>query len=122
MLEFILFLIVFTVVTALSFFIIRLKNINKELIKAIDQAVIDIENFRGKFVLDEQVEREHLLSFLNETRDIAYKYIEDVHIALLEYKTEIEYDLDNPSDLSIPRLKKAFEKLQNIYPKDIPND
>ena len=120
--EFILFLIVFTVVTALSFFIIRLKNINKELIKAIDQAVIDIENFRGKFVLDEQVEREHLLSFLNETRDIAYKYIEDVHIALLEYKAEIEYDLDNPSDLSIPRLKKAFEKLQNIYPKDIPND
>lgn len=122
MLEFILFLLVFTIISGLSFFIIRLKNINKELIKAIDQAVIDIENFRGKFVLDEQVEREHLLSFLNETRDIAYKYIEDVHIALLDYKSEIEYDLDNPSELSIPRLKKAFEKLQSIYPKDIPND
>jgi len=122
MLEFILFLVVFTIITSLTIIIIRLKNVNMELIFAIEQAVVDIENFKTKFSGSESIEKEHLLSFMNETRDIAYKYIEEVHVALLEYKSEIEYDLDNPSDLSIPRLKKAFEKLQNIYPKDIPND
>jgi len=121
MLEFILFLIVFTIVTILSVIIIRLKNINLQLILAVDQSIKDIERLSLRSD-DNFVEKEHLLSFLNETRDIAYKYIEDVHAALLEYKSEIEYDLNNPSDLSIHRFRKAFEKLEQIYPKDIPND
>ena len=121
MLEFIVFLIIFTIVMTLSIIIVRLKNINMQLIIAVNQAIKDIE------VLDARsnegsTEKEHLLSFLNETRDIAYKYIEDVHAALLEYRDEIEYDLANPSDLSIHRLKAAFKKLEKIYPKDIPND
>lgn len=122
MFEFILFLVVFTIIVLLSIKIIRLQNINKQLVIAIDQSIKDIEYISSKVITDNVTEKEHLLSFLNETRDIAYKYIEDVHAALLEYKSEIEYDLNNPSELSVPRLKKAFEKLQKIYPKDIPND
>lgn len=122
MLEFILFLVVFTIIVFLSVKIIRLQNINKQLVIAIDQSIKDIEYISSKVITDNITEKEHLLSFLNETRDIAYKYIEDVHAALLEYRSEIEYDLSNPSELSIPRLKKAFEKLQEIYPKDVPND
>lgn len=120
--EFILFLIVFTVITTLTIIIIRLKNINMQLIIAIDQSIKDLEYLSSKSNNNNLVDREHLISFLNETRDIAYKYIEDVHEALLEYKSEIEYDLQNPNELSIHRLKKAFEKLEKIYPKDIPND
>lgn len=121
MLEFILFLFVFTIVTALTVIIVRLKNVNLQLLLAIEQSIKDIEylNINNK---DSIVEREHLLSFLNETRDIAYKYIEDVHEALIEFKEEIQYDLDNPNDLSFLRFKNAFEKLEKIYPKDIPND
>lgn len=122
MIEFILFLVVFTIIVFLSVKIIRLQNINKQLVIAIDQSIKDIEYISSKVITDNITEKEHLLSFLNETRDIAYKYIEDVHAALLEYRSEIEYDLSNPSELSIPRLKKAFEKLQEIYPKDVPND
>ena len=42
--------------------------------------------------------------------------------ALIEYKNEIEFDLENPSDLSIIRFRSAFAKLQKMFPKDIPND
>lgn len=123
MLEFIIFLVVFTIIISLSVMIVRLKNLNSQLIGAIDQSIRDIEYVSARFNNNnESIEKEHLLAFLNETRDIAYKYIEDVHIALLEYKAEIEYDLENPSDLSIHRFRKAFDKLQEIYPKDIPND
>lgn len=122
MLEFIIFLIVFTVIVVLSVMIIRLKNLNSQLITAIEQSIKDIEYVSSRFNNNESIEKEHLLAFLNETRDIAYKYIEDVHIALLEYKAEIEYDLENPNELSIHRFRKAFTKLQEIYPKDIPND
>jgi hypothetical protein len=121
MLEFIIFLIVFTALTSLSVFIFRLKNLNMQLIIALNEAISDIERLSQR--PDEGlVEKEHLLSFINETRDIAYKYIEEVHIALLEYKDSIEYDLENPNDLSIQRFRKAFNKLKEIYPKDIPND
>jgi hypothetical protein len=121
MLEFAIFLIFFTLITILSIIIVRLKNVNLQLVIAIDQAIADIEvlSLRSN---ETPTEKEHLLSFLNETRDIAYKYIDEVHTALLEYKEEIEYDLNNPSELSIHRLKNAFKKLEKIYPKDIPND
>lgn len=121
MLEFIIFLVVFIALTSLSVFIFRLKNLNMQLIIALNEAIRDIEKLQGR-PNDALLEKEHLLSFLNETRDIAYKYIEDVHSALLEYKNSIENDLENPNDLSIQRFRKAFNKLQEIYPKDIPND
>lgn len=121
MLEFIIFLFVFSIVTTFSIIIIRLKNINLQLLVAIEESIKDIEYLQSHSG-DNIVQKEHLLSFLNETREVAYKYIEDLHKALLEYKDEISYDLENPSELSIPRLKKAFEKLEKMYPKDIPND
>ena len=43
-------------------------------------------------------------------------------LALIEYKNEIEFDLENPSDLSIIRFRSAFAKLQKMFPEDIPND
>lgn len=121
MLEFIIFLVFFTTITIFCTIIVRLKNINLQLILAVDQSIKDIE-YLSQNKSDSLVDREHLISFLNETRDIAYKYIEDVHSALLEYKSEIEYDLENPNDLSIHRFRNAFSKLEKIYPKDIPND
>jgi len=121
MFEFIIFLVAFTIVTALSIIIIRLKNINLQLLIAIEQSIKDVEYLQSKSG-DGVIEKEHLLSFLNETREIAYKYIEDLHKALLEYRDEIIYDLENPNELSIMRFKKAFHKLEKMYPKDVPND
>jgi hypothetical protein len=122
MFEFILFLISFIIITALSSIIVRLKNTNLQLLIAVDEAIKNVEYLNSKNKNTRSVEKEHLISFLNETRDVAYKYIEDVHEALLEYKAEIEYDLNHPNELSINKFKKAFQKLEKIYPKDIPND
>lgn len=101
---------------------IRLKNKNTEILFLLTQANIDNELIKNKFDSLNNVEKEHLLSFLNETRDIAYKYIEDVHESLLIFKSEIEDELINPSDDSIKKIKLAFNKLKKIYPEDIPND
>lgn len=122
MLEFIIFLFVFVVFTFLSISNTRLKNQNLELILILDQSIKDIELIRSRVNGDSFTEKEHLISFLNETRDVAYKYIEDVHQSLLEFRDTIEIELLAPNDESIERIKIAFKKLEKIYPEDIPND
>jgi len=122
MFEFILFLFFVLVFFGLSVEVIRLKNKNLQLLLIINQTIKDIEFVQNRFNQNNQPEREHLLSFLNETRDVAYKYIEDVHDSLLVFKSEIENELANPNIDSIKKIKIAFNKLQKIYPEDIPND
>lgn len=115
--------IIFGILFALFIVInLRLKNKNLELLLKLNEAIVIAEIAQKKFNKDNAVDQEHLLSFLNETRDVAYRYIEDIHKALFEYKNEIEFDLNNPNDLSIIRFRSAFEKLQKIFPEDVPND
>lgn len=122
MLDFILFLVFVLVFFGLSVEVIRLKNKNLQLLLIMNQTIKDVEFIENRFNQNNQPEREHLVSFLNETRDIAYKYIEDVHDSLLVFKSEIENELINPNEDSIKKIKSAFDKLQKIYPEDIPND
>lgn len=122
MFDFILFIFFILVFFGLCIEIIRLKNKNLQLVLIIDQTIKDVELIQKRFIQVDQPEKEHLLSFLNETRDIAYKYIEDVHESLLIFKSEIENELINPNEDSIKKIKLAFSKLKKIYPEDIPND
>jgi hypothetical protein len=122
MFEFLIFFSVTIFIVSLSVYITRLKNANLKLLMALNKTIFDVDSLSKKLNSDQTPEREHLISFLNETRDIAYKYIEDVHSALLEYKNEIEYDLINPTEDSINKFREAFNKLRQIYPQDIPND
>jgi hypothetical protein len=122
MFDFILFLFFVLIIFVLSVEVIRLKNKNIQLLLAMEQTIRDVEFIENRFNQNNMPEREHLVSFLNETRDIAYKYIEDVHDSLLVFKSEIENELINPSEYSIKKIKNAFDKLQKIYPEDIPND
>lgn len=122
MLEFIIFILIFSIFTFFAINNIRLKNKNLELLLILDQTIKDIELIRLRTNGDSFTEKEHLISFLNETRDVAYKYIEDVHQSLLEFKDAIEIELLEPTDNSINKIKSAFKKLEKIYPEDIPND
>ena len=122
MLEFFIFVSITILITLFSLYVIRLKNTNLKLLLAVNQTMFDVESLSKKFQDGQSPESEHLISFLTETRDIDYKYIDDVHKALLEYKEEIDYDLKNPNDNSINIFRQSFEKLQKIYPEDIPND
>lgn len=122
MLDFIFFLLCVLIFFGLCIEIIRLKNKNLELLLIIESTIRDVELIQKKFINDDQPEKKHLLSFLNETRDIAYKYIEDVHDSLLIFKSEIENELISPNEDSIKKIRSAFNKLKKIYPEDIPND
>jgi|AACY02.4.fsa_nt_gi c-di-AMP phosphodiesterase-like protein len=120
--EFIIFVLVVFLLTIFSVAIINLKNKNLELVMALEKVILEMQILSNQNKDDSFVEKEHLISFLSDTRNAAYQYIEDMHQALLEFKSEIEFDLLNPSEMSIPRIKKSFEKLEKIYPEDIPND
>ena len=122
MLDFVVFILFALLFILFGIFNLRLRYKNLELLLRLNQTIATAELTQKTFNRNVSVEQEHLLAFLNETRDIAYKYIEDVHKALLEYQKEIEFDLENPNDLSIIRFRSAFEKLKQIFPEDIPND
>jgi len=122
MFDVLIFILVITIIIGATIENIRLKNNNTELLFLLAQLNIDNAAIKNNLPVSEDTEKDHLIKFLSETRDIAYKYIEDVHEALLEYKEEIEFDLINPSDLSILRFRSAFDKLKTIYPQDIEND
>jgi hypothetical protein len=122
MLEFLIFAGIALTICLVTIIFLRLKNTNMKLMLLLGQTLEDIEVLREGFNGDSLVEKEHLISFLTQTREDAFKYIEDMHKSLIEYKNEIEFDLENPSDLSIIRFRSAFDKLQKILPEDIPND
>lgn len=123
MFDLIFFLIIILIIVVIIIENIRLKNKNTELIFLLTQSMLDLNVIKDKFNnLNQDTEKEHFLTFLNETREIAYTYIEDVHKALLEYRSEIEQDLNNPNDLSIHKFRSAFNKLKTIYPEDVSND
>jgi hypothetical protein len=122
MFDFAIFIIFALLFMMFGVFNLRLRYKNLELLFKLNHAIATAELTQKSFNKNVSIEQEHLLAFLNETRDIAYKYIEDVHKALLEYQKEIEFDLENPNDLSIIRFRSAFEKLKQIFPEDIPND
>jgi hypothetical protein len=122
MLEFLVFASLILITCFICVILIRLKNKNLELILVLDETIKSIETIKNNYGSDLLIEKEHLISFLSESRDIAYKYIEDLHDALIEYENEIKFDLEKPNDLSISRFRSAFEKLKKFYPENIPND
>ncbi|NDB82089.1 MAG: hypothetical protein EB127_05010 [Alphaproteobacteria bacterium] len=122
MFELITFVVLTVIVSSISIIFIRLKNKNLELLMILDQTIEDIDILRQGFNGDALVEKEHLISFLTQTREDAFRYIEDIQKAVNEYIEEVEFDLENPSDLSVPRIKTALDKLKKIMPEDIPND
>jgi len=122
MLEFFIFTSLILIISFISIILIRLKNKNLQLLLVLDQTIQSIELLKDNHDEDLLVEKEHLISFLSKSRDIAYKYIEDLHKALIEYENDIRFDLNQPNNLSILKFRSAFEKLKKFYPEDIPND
>lgn len=119
MLDLLIFVIVVLVVFGAVLENIRLKNKNVELMFLLTQSAMDIkgikENIKNK---TEDVESEHLIAFLNETRDMAYKYIEDLQLELIGFAKILEQESSSPNDLSLLRIKKAFENIENMTPNE----
>jgi hypothetical protein len=70
------------------------------------------------------------LKFVSDSRDWAFKYIEDVQNALIQFDvaiaTELEYadkygilDTNSPSKDAIARVSLAYKELKKILPEDM---
>lgn len=122
MFELLTFIVVVIVVFGLVLENIRLKNKNVELMFMLTQSYIDMDAVKKKINKTDDVEKDHLISFLSDTREIAYQHIENVNNYLLEFKDLMDKELSNPDENSIDNITIAFSKLQEIYPEEIPDD
>jgi hypothetical protein len=72
------------------------------------------------------------LKFVSDSREWAFKYIEDVQDAFAKFNDritpELEYadkygilDMDSPSKESLSRINRAYKDLKKILPQDMVN-
>jgi hypothetical protein len=122
MFELLTFIIVVIVVFGLVLENIRIKNKNIELMFMLTQSYIDTNAIKDQITKTDDIEKDHLIKFLSDTRDLAFNHIENVNNHLLEFKKVIDDETLNTNENSLNSILDAFNKLKNIYPEDIPND
>jgi hypothetical protein len=75
-------------------------------------------------------ESDGFLKFLSESREWAFKYIEDVQESFKKFDNEIiaeldyadkygQVDMDTPSRSALARVSKAYKELKQILPQDM---
>lgn len=90
MFELLTFIIVVLVIVGAVLENIRLKNKNVELLFALSQSLLDSEGikrsiFNNKTQDESEVEKDHLITFLSDTREIAFDEIEKIQNAIKEF-------------------------------------
>lgn len=119
MLDLLIFVVVVVVITGAVIENIRLKNKNVELMFLLAQSTIDMNAIKDKLInTNEDPDKDHFIAFLNDTREMAYKYIEDLQNELVLFANILEKESESPNDLSVPRIKKAFEQLEQMRPNE----
>lgn len=113
--------------TILSCFIIvknfYLKNKIIELSFLYVQSIIDNQIITDKILNNKDTtEKDHFISFLSNTRDDAFKYIENIQRDLIEFSNVIEKEKNNYSNESFNNILLAYKKLESNLPEEIPND
>lgn len=76
----------------------------------------------------EEIANESYVKFLNESRDSAYKYIEDVQNTLIVFANKVEPQLNyyntygttvqGPHTILVKELSEAYEDLKTIMPEN----
>ena len=119
MLDLLIFIFVVIVITGAVIENIRLKNKNIELMFLLAQSTLDITAIKDKISSqDNDTEKDHFITFLNDTREMAYKYIEDLQNELIIFAKVLDNESESPNDLSVPRIKKAFEQIEKMRPSE----
>ena len=78
MLDLLTFIIVVVVLFGLVIENIRLKNKNTQLVFMLSQSLLDLEGVKRSVFVEnkqEEVQKDHLISFLSETREVAFDEI-----------------------------------------------
>lgn len=76
----------------------------------------------------EEIANESYVKFLNESRNSAYKYIEDVQSQLITFASKVEPQLNyfntygtavqGPHTILVKEFSEAYEELKTIMPQD----
>lgn len=94
----------------------------------LEKLINDIED--SKIKTDESVHKENFIKFLSDSRDWAYKYIEDVQLGLNSFIKEIESEINyfkeygtvlgtsTPNYHSMKKITEEYDKLKNLLPKE----
>jgi hypothetical protein len=93
------------------------------------EKIVD-ESEESKIKNDESVHKENFIKFLSDSRDWAYKYIEDVQSGLSNFITTIEPEIkyfkeyggvlgqSAPNYYSMKKITEEYEKLKTLLPKE----
>ena len=95
---------------------------------AVMQEYIDITKSK-KIVSDELVDKENFIKFLSDSRDWAFKYIEDVQSGIKQFTDAVEPDFlyfdeygevgsAYPHYEAMVRINKAYKELKTLMPKE----
>lgn len=80
---------------------------------------------------EDDIHKENFIKFLSDSREWAYKYIEDVQAGLKKFVDEVEPQLEYynqygiviegmvpPHDFALKKISKEFEDLKKLLPED----
>jgi len=132
MLDFIIFVIVVFIISSVVLENIRLKNKNIELLFLLTQLKLDNESIKKQISSSEDIEKDHLITFLSETRELAFNEIEKlqknikefVDIADKEFKYFDEYGIltkEYPHYDTLKKMSEECKKLKNLLPNESDN-
>ena len=93
----------------------------------LEKLINDIEE--SKIKTDEGVHKENFIKFLSDSRDWAYKYIEDVQFGLNNFISETEPEINYfkeygdimgmaPNYYSMKKIAEEYEKLKTLLPAE----
>ena len=108
------------------------KDLKKVFIeKSLLQEYVDtVKSLKEKETSDDLVHKENFIKFLSDSRDWAYKYIEDVQKGLNSFVSDIdpvishfdEYgdtiSMSRPEYSSMKNISKAYKELKKLLPQD----
>lgn len=139
MIDLVLYLSIVLVLMFLIFQNIRLKKRFTKSVETLFQVYIDktiIENATKSRLADlkesdlvEKESQENFISFLNQSRDWAFQYIEDVQLAINNFIEKVDPIVDyhkkfgkvvaiSPWTEQLDKISEAVDELKNVMPKE----
>lgn len=134
--------VVILAVLSLSFFcafvfsVIRMNKMSKAFARlyvaqaALEEFLTNQKNYIGPERSDDEIHKENFIKFLSDSRDWAYKYIEDVQGGLQNFIKEVSPQLEYynkygsviegivPShDFALKKISKEIEELKKFLPQ-----
>jgi len=123
-------------ISAYSVTLIRLNSMRKVLAKEVldNYALVQIiDQIKSKELSEAEIHNENFIKFISDSRDSAFKYIEDVQSGLAEFIDAVDDDINHfdqygdvlstnrPEYWSIKKISESYKKLKKLLPEDEEN-